>query len=206
MIRLLLPLLMFCWLTDPSSATEMELELKDNAVQCFYEEIEQGKRCFLEFQVTRGGNYDVDVVLYGPGDRIIYQKQRKQYDSVDFTTTESGEHYFCFSNEFSSFTHKVVYFDFATGNEPPITEEIGKTHKAFTQLEVSIMKVHEALTLIRDYQTHHRLREGKGRSTAEYLNERVQYWSLGESLLMVLAGLLQVFILRRFFANNRSQI
>lgn len=51
MIRLLLPLLMFCWLTDPSSATEMELELKDNAVQCFYEEIEQGKRCFLEFQV-----------------------------------------------------------------------------------------------------------------------------------------------------------
>lgn len=99
-----------------------------------------------------------------------------------------------------------MYFDFATGNEPPITEEIGKTHKAFTQLEVSIMKVHEALTLIRDYQTHHRLREGKGRSTAEYLNERVQYWSLGESLLMVLAGLLQVFILRRFFANNRSQI
>ena len=157
-------------------------------------------------QVTRGGNFDVDVSLLGPGDQIIYQKQRRQYDSVDFTTTESGEHYFCFSNEFSSFTHKVVYFDFATGSEPPITEEIGKTHKAFTQLEVSVMKVHEALTLVRDYQTHHRLRESMGRDGAEYLNERVQYWSLGESILLVMVGLCQVFILRRFFANKRSQI
>ena len=148
----------------------------------------------------------MDVTLFAPGDRIIYQKQRRQYDSVDFTTTDSGEHYFCFSNEFSSFTHKVVYFDFATGSEPPITEEIGKTHKAFTQLEVSVMKIHEGLTLVRDYQTHHRLREVKGRDGAEYLNERVQYWSLGESLLLVLVGLCQVFILRRFFANKRSQI
>jgi protein ERP2 len=201
-----LALLVTCWVVGQSSATEMEIELKDNAVQCFYEQIEKGQRCFLEYQVTRGGNFDVDVALFGPGDRVIYQKQRKQYDSVDFTTTESGEHYFCFSNEFSSFTHKVVYFDFATGSEPPITDEIGKTHKAFTQFEVSVMKIHEALTLVRDYQTHHRLRESKGRDTAEYLNERVQYWSLGESILLVVVGLCQVFVLRRFFANKRSQI
>ena len=148
----------------------------------------------------------MDAALYGPGDGVIYQKQRKQYDSVDFTTTESGEYYFCFSNEFSSFTHKVIYFDFATGNEPPITEEIGKTHKAFTQLEVSVMKIHETLTLIHDYQKHHRLREARGRDTAEYLNERVQYWSLGEALLLVVVGLFQVLTLRRFFANRRNQI
>lgn len=204
MSALKLLMLITCWVS--SLATEMEIELPDNAVQCFYEHIESGQRCFLEFQVTRGGNFDVDVVLYAPGDQIIYQKQRKQYDSIDFTTTVTGEHYFCFSNEFSSFTHKVIYFDFATGSEDPITDEIGKTHKAFTQLEVSVMKIHEALTLIHDYQTHHRLRESKGKDTAEYLNERVQYWSLGESMLLVLVGLCQVFILRRFFANKRSQI
>lgn len=173
-------------------------------VYCFAALIYRFK--LAHFQVTRGGNFDVDVTLFGPGDRVIYQKQRKQYDSVEFTTYESGEYYFCFSNEFSSFTHKVVYFDFATGNEPPITEEIGKTHKAFTQLEVSAMKIHEALTLIRDYQTHHRLREAKGRDGAEYLNERVQYWSLGEALILVVVGLCQVLILRRFFANKRNQI
>ena len=157
-------------------------------------------------QVTRGGNFDVDVTLTGPNEKIIYQKQRKQFDSIDFTTTEAGEYYFCFSNEFSSFTHKVVYFDFAAGDEPPLTEEIGQTHKAFTQLEMSLVKIHEALTLIRDYQTHHRLRESMGRDAAEYLSERVQYYSLGEAVLLVFVGLCQVFILRRFFTNKRNSI
>ena len=46
--RLILALAITCWVAD---ATEMEIELKDNAVQCFYEEIEKGKRCFLEYQV-----------------------------------------------------------------------------------------------------------------------------------------------------------
>ena len=153
-----------------------------------------------------GGNYDVDVVLYGPGEKNLHQAQRKQYDSVDFTTEEKGEFYFCFSNEFSSFTHKLIYFDFVAGDEPPLTDEIGAHHTALTQLEMSTVRMHEALKIVRDYQTHHRLRETTGRDTAEYLNERTQYWSLGEAILLVCVGLAQVFILRRFFTDKRSNI
>lgn len=47
----LLAVLLYCWTAQLSSATEMEFELKDNDVQCFYEQIEKEKRCFLEFQV-----------------------------------------------------------------------------------------------------------------------------------------------------------
>ena len=46
-----LALLVTCWVVGQSRATEMEIELKDNAVQCFYEQIEKGQRCFLEYQV-----------------------------------------------------------------------------------------------------------------------------------------------------------
>lgn len=55
-----------------------------------------------------GGNYDVDVVLYGPNERVLYEGQRKQYFNVEFDAFETGTYYFCFSNEFSSFTHKVL--------------------------------------------------------------------------------------------------
>ena len=41
-----------CLTATTCGATELEFELKDNAVQCFHEEIEQNKRCFLEFQVS----------------------------------------------------------------------------------------------------------------------------------------------------------
>lgn len=157
-------------------------------------------------QVVSGGNYDVDLTLYGPGDRVLYQGQRKQYDSVDFDAFTDGEYYFCFSNEFSSFTHKLVYFDLIVGDEVPLTNEMGAHHTALTQLEMSTVRIHEALKIVRDYQTHHRLREMSGRDTAEYLNERVQYWSLGESILFVLMGLVTVFVLRQFFSTKRSKI
>lgn len=157
-------------------------------------------------QVISGGNYDVDLTLYGPGGRIIYETQRKQYDSIDFDADEKGEYYFCFSNEFSSFTHKIVYFDLMVGDEEPLTDEMGAHHTALTQLEMSTLRIHEALKIVRDYQTHHRLREMSGRDTAEFLNERVQYWSLGESALFVVIGLTTVLILRRFFAEKRTNI
>ena len=125
---------------------------------------------------------------------------------MDFDAYETGEYEFCFSNEFSSFTHKIVYFDFIVGDEAPLTDQIGAHHTALTLLESSTVRIHEALRLVEDYQTHHRIREATGRSTAEFLAERVQYWSLGESILFVLIGLLQVFVLRRFFTDKRSKI
>lgn len=148
----------------------------------------------------------MDISLYGPGNRLLHQAQRKQYDSMDFEAYETGEYYFCFSNEFSSFSHKMIYFDFMVGDEPPLTEELGAHHTALTMLESSTVRVHEALKIVRDYQTHHRLRETLGRDTAEYLNERVQYWSLGEAIFLVAVGIMQVFILRHFFAEKRSNI
>ncbi len=157
-------------------------------------------------QVISGGNYDVDVTLYGPKDGVIYADQRKQYHSLDFTATETGTYYFCFSNEFSSFTHKVVYFDLQVGDEAPLTPQIGAHQTALTQLEMSTVRIHEALKVVKDYQTHHHLREISGRGEAEYLNRRVQYWSLGESVVFVGIGLTTIFILRRFFANKRDRI
>lgn len=153
-----------------------------------------------------GGNNDVDVVVYGPDQAEQYRGQRLKYETVTFKTKEAGEYYFCFSNEFSSFSHKKIYFEFYTGNEPPLTEGMGERQVVMTQLETSIVKIHEGLKLVRDYQTHHRLRESQGKIAAANLNIRVQYWSLGESLLFVFISLLQVFILRRFFAVKRTNI
>lgn len=92
------------------------------------------------------------------------------------------------------------------GDEPPLTEDIASHQVALTQLETSVVKIHEALRVVHDYQTHHRLRESQGRNTAVHLNARVQYWSLGEGLLFVFVALVQVFILRRFFAVKRTNI
>jgi transmembrane emp24 domain-containing protein 3 len=70
--------------------------------------------------VVTGGHYDVDMVLEGPRQEIIYQGFKKQFDTFTWTTTQSGVYTICFSNEFSTFSHKLVYFDFQVGEEPPL--------------------------------------------------------------------------------------
>lgn len=57
---MLIVALVYCWIAQLSHATEMEFELKDNAMECFHEEIEKDKRCFLEFQVS---NSPQNVIL-----------------------------------------------------------------------------------------------------------------------------------------------
>lgn len=67
-----------------------------------------------------GGHYDVDCRLEDPDGNVLYKEMKKQYDSFTFTALKNGTYKFCFSNEFSTFTHKTVYFDFQVGDDPPL--------------------------------------------------------------------------------------
>lgn len=145
-------------------------------------------------------------MINGPNNKELYRAQRKKYDTYEFTTHVDGEYELCFSNEFSSFTHKRIYFELASSDEPPLTEDIGAHHVALTQLETSVVKIHEGLRVVQDYQTHHRLREAQGRAEADYLNHQVQYWSIWEGVVFIVIGFSQVFMLRRFFAEKRTNI
>ncbi len=69
-------------------------------------------------------------------------------------------------------------------------------------METSAVTIHEALKVVIDYQTHHRLRESQGRAFAEDVNERVQYWSIGESIVILIVGIGQVIVLKSFFTES----
>lgn len=93
-------------------------------------------------------------------------------------------------------------------------------------MESSAQNIHEKLKVVDDYQTHHRLREATGRKQAEDLNERVLWWSLGQTAVLLAIGIgqvrvllvpirgptisyatlfpFQVLVLRSFFTDKRS--
>ncbi|XP_041618426.1 uncharacterized protein LOC121495254 [Vulpes lagopus] len=201
--RLLALLLLLLLVPGPGGASEITFELPDNAKQCFYEDITQGTKCTLEFQVITGGHYDVDCRLEDPDGNVLYKEMKKQYDSFTFTASKNGTYKFCFSNEFSTFTHKTVYFDFQVGEDPPLFPSENRV-SALTQMESACVSIHEALKSVIDYQTHFRLREAQGRSRAEDLNTRVAYWSVGEALILLVVSIGQVFLLKSFFSDKRT--
>lgn len=72
------------------------------------------------------------------------------------------------------------------------------------QMETATVDIFENLKSVLDYQTHFRLREAQGRMFAEDLNERVLYWSIGESVVVILIGIGQILVLRSFFSNSHK--
>uniref|UniRef100_A0A8C6FSX3 GOLD domain-containing protein n=2 Tax=Moschus TaxID=68410 RepID=A0A8C6FSX3_MOSMO len=157
--RLLLLLLFL--VPGSGSASEINFELSDNAKQCFHEDIMQGTKCTLEFKVIAGGHYAVDGRLEDPDGSVLYKEMKNQYDSYTFTASKNGTYKFCFSKEFSTFTHKTVYFDFQVGEDPPLFPGENRV-RPLTQMQFVCVSIHEALTSVIDYQTHFQLREAQG--------------------------------------------
>lgn len=185
-----------------TTGTELTFELPDSAKECFHEEIKKNTSVTVEFQVVTGGQYDVDVTVEDPKKKIIYKQIKMQFDSHTFTTEHTGVYIVCFSNEFSTFSHKLVYFDLQVGDEQPLPG-IGEHVTVMTQMESSAQDIHKSLNSIIDFQTHHRLRETQGRKRAEDLNERVLWWSILESLAVLVIGFGQVFVLKNFFTDKK---
>ena len=83
--------------------------------------------------MVTGGQYDVDVIITDPKNNVLYKQVKKQYDSHEFKTEMTGEYKACFSNEFSTFSHKLVYIDFQVGDEKPL-RGVGEHLTAMTQV------------------------------------------------------------------------
>jgi len=84
-------------------------------------------------QVIEGGNYDVDVTISAKH-TTLYNEQKKQYDQHTWTTDVDAEYRICFSNEFSTVTHKIVYFDFQAGDDDPLRQQSENPLTAMTQV------------------------------------------------------------------------
>ncbi|NXG22899.1 TMED3 protein, partial [Grallaria varia] len=186
-----------------AGGTELTVELPDSDRRCFHQELESGIKFTLDYQVISGGHYDVDCYVEDPNGKTIYQETKKQYDSFPHHTEVKGVYTFCFSNEFSTFSHKIVYFDFQVGDEPPILPDMNNRVTALTQMESACVTIHEMLNSVIDSQTHYRLREAQDRSRAEELNGRVSYWSVGETLILFVVSIGQVMLLKSFFTEKR---
>lgn len=200
-------LLSIIYLSIKVESVELTFELPDKEEHCFYEEVKEGVQFMLEFQVVAGGKTDVDCKIQDPKQRVLYEVKRKNYDTYQTVTKIGGEYKICFSNEFSTFTHKVIYFDLQVGEDNPdelLFPDQDVKQTAFKQTEQSTVNVYERLRNIIDYQTHHRLKEVGERHFAEGLRDRVQLWSALQFVIMITVSVVQVLIVRSFFNSQRK--
>lgn len=195
-----------CLFAIPVNGRHLQFQL--NGFECFYEDLVEKTECSLEYAPITGADPRIDVYVEDPDGSFIYKQEKKDYDLHKFTTAKNGTYTICFSNVFEfSIGENLVYFDLIKGDEDAMGYEgIGKTQTALTHFEKSFLSIHENFNLIERYQNYYRLREANGRLAAEYLSQRVQWWSIGQSFIIVTVGLVQVYVLRRFFTVSKEEL
>lgn len=188
-----------------ASGTSLIFELPDKENYCFSEEFSGtsvGKRFRFQYKVIRGGNNDVDAKVVSPNGLVLF-RELKKHDGAFVFDSSRGEFRFCFGNEFSTFTHKIVYFELQNQEVSNLAVEAGDVVPTVkTSAEASCDVIHEQMSSVVTHQRDYRIKESTGRHLADNMNKGVTWWSVGQTIVILLAGAGQVFLLKTFFTER----
>ncbi|KAL9630425.1 MAG: hypothetical protein Q9164_006422, partial [Protoblastenia rupestris] len=170
------------------SSTALTYKLTPSEQACFFSDVkQQGAKIAFYFAVQSGGSFDVDYSVRGPRDNIIMENSKERQLDAVFTAKEIGEYKFCFNNEMSTYTDKMVDFEIAVEGEGPsalLPSKQGTSPEQTSALEESIMQVSRDLSTINRNQKYFRTRENRNFSTVKSTESRIFNFSVMESGLM----------------------
>ncbi|PSN56727.1 Transmembrane emp24 domain-containing protein [Blattella germanica] len=175
-----------------------------HAEECFFDKVESGTKMGLMFEIAEGGFLDIDVKIVGPDGKIIYQGERETSGKYTFAAHMGGVYTYCFSNQMSTMTPKVVMFNMDIGESPKDQSgDASQGQDDHNKLQEMIKELSTTLTGVKHEQDYMQVRDRIHRSINESTNSRVVLWSFFEALVLVAMTMGQVYYLKRFFEVRR---
>ena len=108
----------------------------------------------VPIQVQAGGTFDIDWEILDPNGRSVLSGEREHQGDYILTANHVGEYTFCFENDMSTITHKLVDFDIMVESEPrrESPARAGQVSDKTSALEESIYRLRNLLTAIERHQ------------------------------------------------------
>ncbi|KAK9899944.1 supernatant protein factor, C-terminal domain-containing protein [Cystobasidium minutum MCA 4210] len=179
-----------------SVARAHTIDIAPSTKECFFEDLSAEDKMTVTYQVAAGGELDIDFWVTNPRDDFMYKLNKMDTGTYSFTAHLDGRYTYCFSNEMSSVTGKTVSFNV---HGVMYVEDDGHT----APIEKEIRALSAALEAVKDEQEYIVTRERLHRDTAESTNDRVKWWSIIQTVLLIAVCAWQVFYLKRFFEVKR---
>lgn len=71
-----------------------------------------------QYKVQSGGSFDIDFEIKDPNSKILLNGARERQGDYVLTGNTKGEYSFCFVNDMSTLTDKLIDFDVSIESEP----------------------------------------------------------------------------------------
>ncbi|EDQ87883.1 uncharacterized protein MONBRDRAFT_9640 [Monosiga brevicollis MX1] len=174
--------------------------------QCYFEDVDASlkpKLLDMDFQVTSGGNRDVDFSVTAPNGQLMERGVRKREGGHESNIPAAGTWKFCFSNRFSTMTQKAIYFSLFVDYDND--DSLPSADASMHEMEESAKRVHRHLQTCQRLASHIGTRYHRQIETAEFKDQQVMMFSSLEIAVVVAVGALQVVVIRRFFNTESNK-
>jgi hypothetical protein len=106
------------------------------------------------FAVQSGGNFEIGFSVKGPNNKLLLEMTGERQGDFVFTATQVGEYSFCFNNENSGLSSKLIDLDITVESEPrrEISAKPGQLEEQTSELEESINRLTGLLNSVRRTQ------------------------------------------------------
>jgi len=185
-----------------SQGDRITFEVANGAKACFYYDGIIDQKMKLEGAVLRGGAMDIGLIIRSGHGSLVYSSTVYERLEQQFIAASNGSYEICWDNGMSRGGDKIVQFELLVDAQIDGHEFV--TTKNLDPVTRSIMEIETSLHEIQEDQQYLKLREQRHRDTADSLYERVVWWSLVESVVLIVLTVVQVYTLRNFFDIKRK--
>lgn len=174
--------------------------------ECFQHNVENAyDRVYASFVIIKHDNpwsfsrLGVDVNVDGPDGQHYYTASKKESDKFDFIALRRGYYKFCFVNR--SPMHETVDFDVYVGHPPKKEENLAKEEHFLPVME-QLRRLEQAVYSVRFEQHWLAAQTAHQGIVNAAMSKRVMYKAVLESLAVIGASLLQVYLLKLLFERK----
>ncbi|XP_050441497.1 transmembrane emp24 domain-containing protein 2-like [Adelges cooleyi] len=184
------------------------LTIDAHTEECFFDNVEVGTMMSFMYEVSEGGFLDIDVNVIDPDGEIIYEGYRESSGKFPFVSAKKGKYTYCFSNEMSTMTPKVVLFDMKITDlqkdeDKQKYETSDDKEQAQRDLEVTLRTLEITMRNVQYEQEYMNVRDRNHMNINESTNKCVVIWAFLECFILLTLTVGQVFYLKRFFEVRR---
>ncbi|RUS72136.1 hypothetical protein EGW08_020109 [Elysia chlorotica] len=184
--------------------------------KCFIEEIPDETMVVGKYKVQA---YDYNVKDYMPAHqdigmhvdiadpegKIILSRTYAAEGRFTFTSHTAGEHVICLNSNSSAWFNTGqlrVHLDISVGEDAVDYQQVQAKDK-LTELQLRVRQLLDQVEQITKEQNYQRYREERFRTTSESTNQRVLWWSIAQTLILLVTGFWQMQHLKSFFEAKK---
>lgn len=204
--------LLHCYLM---SAAAMYFDIGQQKEKCIIEEIPEDMLVTGYFLLepwdlksfTGSPHFGATVTVRDPNLEVVMSKRYGKFGKFTFSAHTSGQHYLCFQSNLTRFAvfageRLKMHLDVQMG-EHSIDRNTDNTKDNMDTLENSLRHLIAQMMYITKQQEYQREKEEEFRQISENINNKVLWWAVMQTTLLLSVGFWQMKRLKDFFIAKK---